>query len=94
MQVKPKNALWMLHSQTWRLIDFGIAARAGTDKLCCHALAVGNLGLRHNVTYCCVRVSGSGCCFQPLRIVCTMSHIVVCTCLDLVVGSNCCASCA
>jgi serine/threonine protein kinase len=31
--VKPKNILWMLHSQTWRLIDLGIAAHAGAPRL-------------------------------------------------------------
>ena len=27
--IKPGNCLWMLQSQCWRLIDFGIAATAG-----------------------------------------------------------------
>ena len=27
--IKPGNVLWMLQSQTWKLIDYGIAARTG-----------------------------------------------------------------
>lgn len=27
--IKPANVLWMLQSQTWKLIDYGIAAPAG-----------------------------------------------------------------
>jgi serine/threonine protein kinase len=32
--LKPGNALLMLHSQCWRLIDFGIAAEIGMYTPC------------------------------------------------------------
>ena len=30
--LKPGNALWMLQTQTWKLIDFGIACPAGEES--------------------------------------------------------------
>ena len=27
--IKPSNALWMLQTQAWKLLDFGIACKAG-----------------------------------------------------------------
>jgi hypothetical protein len=46
--LKPGNALWMLHSQTWRLIDFGISAAAGVTTHF-HSgpfISIGQLGLK------------------------------------------------
>ena len=36
--IKPDNVLLMLQTQTWRLIDFGIAAAAGVPPLTCRAV--------------------------------------------------------